>query len=174
MGELAYEIHVHNTSLYAAYLALMKAGVAYGLGLFGARAVDSMRMEKGYLHWKLDLITEFDPFETGLDRIVQSDKDFHGKAALMARKDKRRVLRMLEVVATHASPHPGDSLYSGGKLVGTITSADWGHRAAKNIVYTFMLPEVTSDLTVDIIGKRYGAKLLGGAVYDPSNSRVKS
>ena len=50
-GELAYEIHVPNSSLYAAYLALREAGEKYGLKLFGARAVDSMRMEMGFLHW---------------------------------------------------------------------------------------------------------------------------
>ena len=64
-GELAYEIHVPNSALYAAYLALTDAGVEHELGLFGTRAVESMRMEKGFLHWKSDLITEFDPFETG-------------------------------------------------------------------------------------------------------------
>ncbi|HAR51121.1 MAG TPA: FAD-dependent oxidoreductase, partial [Roseovarius nubinhibens] len=69
-GELAYEIHVPNASLYAAYQALRAAGEAHGLRLFGARAVESMRMEKGFLHWKADLLTEFDPFETGLDRFV--------------------------------------------------------------------------------------------------------
>jgi dimethylglycine dehydrogenase len=69
-GELAYEIHVPNNAIYAAYTALRKAGEAYGIKIFGARAVDSMRMEKGFLHWKADLLTEFDPFETGLDRFV--------------------------------------------------------------------------------------------------------
>ena len=59
-GELAYEIHVPNNALYAAYLALRKAGEAHGLKLFGARAVESMRMEKGFMHWKADLLTEFD------------------------------------------------------------------------------------------------------------------
>lgn len=49
-GELAYEIHVTNASLFAAYSALMKAGADHGIGHFGARAVNSMRMEKGYLH----------------------------------------------------------------------------------------------------------------------------
>jgi hypothetical protein len=79
-GELAYEIHVPNSALYAAYLALTDAGVEHELGLFGARAVESMRMEKGFLHWKSDLITELDPFETGLDRFVKMDKpDFIGK-----------------------------------------------------------------------------------------------
>ena len=68
-GELAYEIHVPNASLYAAYLALREAGEAHGLKLFGARAVNSMRMEKGFLHWKADLITEFDPFENGTAQV---------------------------------------------------------------------------------------------------------
>ena len=73
-GELAYEIHVPNASLYAAYLALREAGRAHGLHLFGARAVETMRMEKGFLHWKADLITEFTPYETGLDRFVKPEK----------------------------------------------------------------------------------------------------
>ena len=64
-GELAYEVHVPNESLYAAYLALTEAGEEFGIKLFGSRAVESMRMEKGFLGWKSDLITEFDPFETG-------------------------------------------------------------------------------------------------------------
>lgn len=71
-GELAYEIHIPNAHLYAAYRAIRAAGEGHGLRLFGARAVESMRLEKGYLHWKSDLLTEFDPFETGLDRFVDS------------------------------------------------------------------------------------------------------
>jgi dimethylglycine dehydrogenase len=64
-GELAYEIHVPNESLHAAYVALRKAGEAYGMTLFGSRAVESMRMEKGFLHWKSDILTEFDPLKLG-------------------------------------------------------------------------------------------------------------
>ena len=85
-GELAYEIHVPNASLYAAYRAIREVGEDFGLGLFGARAVESMRMEKGYLHWKADLITEFDPFETALDRFVRLNKgEFVGRDALTRR-----------------------------------------------------------------------------------------
>ena len=173
-GELAYEIHVPNSALFAAYSALMQAGAAHDIGHFGARSVDSMRMEKGYLHWKSDLITEFDPYETGLDRFVSRDKDFLGKAALLGRDGKkRRQLRMLEIDATHASPQPSDSLYAGGQLVGSITSADWGHRTAKNIAYAFVQPDITEGLCVEIIGKRYAARVLDEPVFDPDNSRVK-
>jgi len=72
-GERAYEIHVPSASLYAAYTALRDAGASHGFKLFGALAVESMRLEKGYLHWKTDILTEFDPFETGLQRFVKVD-----------------------------------------------------------------------------------------------------
>jgi hypothetical protein len=56
-GEHAYKIHVPNASLYTAYTALKAAGETHGLRLFGALAVESMRLEKGYLHWKADIFT---------------------------------------------------------------------------------------------------------------------
>ena len=123
-GELAYEIHVPNASLYAAYLALRAAGETYGLKLFGARAVDSMRLEKGFMHWKADLLTEFDPFETALDRFVKLDKDadFIGKEALKKRHaaGPNKILVSLKVDATHAPAHSGASLMRGDNVVGTI------------------------------------------------------
>ena len=86
-GELAYEVHVPNDSLHAAYLALRPAGEDHGLRLFGSRAIESMRLEKSYLHWKSDILTELDPFETGLDRFVRLDGgDFLGRDALACRR----------------------------------------------------------------------------------------
>lgn len=171
-GELAYEIHVPNASLYAAYLAIRAAGENHGLTLFGARAVDSMRMEKGYLHWKSDLITEFDPFETGLNRFVKMDKDFIGKDAMQS--TPRRQLKTLAINATHASPQPGDSIWNGDRLVGTITSADWGHRTGLNLAYAFLDPDHGDALQVDIIGKQHDAKLQTTAAFDPDMTRPRS
>ena len=133
-GELAYEIHVPNASLYAAYLALREAGNAHGLRLFGARAVESMRMEKGFLHWKADLLTEFDPFETGLDRFVKLEKaEFVGKAALLdhVKTGPSKRLVTLHVDTTHAPAHGGASLMRDGTVVGTVTSGDWGAYGAR-------------------------------------------
>ena len=56
-GELAYEVHVPNSSLYAAYLALSESGKEFGMKIFGSRAVESMRLEKGFLSLKTDLLT---------------------------------------------------------------------------------------------------------------------
>ena len=178
-GELAYEIHVPNASLYAAYLALREAGQAFDLKLFGARAVESMRMEKGFLHWKSDLITEFDPFETGLDRFVRMEKaDFIGKAALEKRQvgGVRKKLVALEIDATHAPAHPGASLMLSDLVVGTITSGDWGHRVGKNLAYAFVDPDQAAEGTemqLDLLGDMVGAKVVAFGPYDPDHSLMR-
>lgn len=171
-GELAYEIHVPNNQLYAAYLALRTAGADQGLRLFGARAVESMRMEKGFLHWKADLITEFDPFETGLDRFVKLDKSFVGKDALLARQQAgmTRKLVSLRIDETAAPAHGGASVMRDGQVVGTVTSGDWGHRVGMNLAYAFVQPDlarVGTALHIDLMGKMVPVRVIDPAPYDP-------
>ncbi len=171
-GELAYEIHVPNASLYAAYLTLRDAGEEHGLQLFGARAVDSMRLEKGFLHWKADILTEFDPFETGLGRFVRLDKaDFVGKEALLARKANgpTKKLVTLEIHSRSAPAHAGASLMMDDAVVGTVTSGEWGHRTNLNLAYAFVEPkqsEVGQNLHIDCCGKLVEAKVISPSPYD--------
>ena len=179
-GELAYEIHVPNNALYAAYLALRKAGEAHGLKLFGARAVDSMRMEKGFLHWKADLITEFDPFETGLERFVKPDKpEFVGKEALLQRRTRgpQRKLVTLTIDTTRAPAHPGASLMQGSAVVGTVTSGDWGHRTGLNLAYAFVDPALAaigSRMALDLCGTLIPAEVIAPSPHDPEFTRIRS
>ena len=178
-GELAYEIHVPNNQLYAAYLALRDAGQQHGLKLFGARAVESMRMEKGYLHWKADILTEFDPFETGLGKFVKMDKlNFIGKEALEQRvmDGPSRKLVTLDVNCTHAPARGGASIMIGGDVVGTVTSGDWGHRVDKNLAYAFIHPDFAttgSEVTIDILGELISAKVIKAGPYDPDYIKIR-
>ena len=179
-GELAYEIHVPNASLYAAYLALRAAGEVHDMKLFGARAVESMRMEKGYLHWKADLITEFDPFETGLDRFVKLDKsDFVGRDALVKRQKNgpQRKLVTLKVGTGKAPAHPGASVIHEGKVIGTVTSGDWGHRTGLNLAYAFVEPHfaaIGTTLQTDLCGEIVKVEVMDPAPYDPQMERVRA
>ncbi len=178
-GELAYEIHVPNASLYAAYLALRDAGKAYGLRLFGARAVEAMRMEKGFLHWKADLITEFDPFETGLERFVKLDKgDFIGRDALIARRAAGPTKRLvtLEVATANAPAHGGASVVMNDKVVGTITSGEWGHRIGKNLANAFVdldIAQTGATLELDLCGKLVRATVIKPSPYDPDHALMR-
>ena len=189
-GELAYEIHVPNAQLHHAYLALRRAGEPHGLRLFGARAVESMRLEKGFLHWKADILTEFDPFETGLDRFVKLDKGaFVGREALLRRREAgpARKLATLDVLCDHAPAHPGASAMAGGAVVGgsvvggavigTVTSGDWGHRVGKNLAYAYLDPDHASPgarVHLDILGDLVEAVVIEPGPYNPSHSRMKS
>ena len=179
-GELAYEVHVPNASLYAAYLALREAGAQFNLELFGARAVDSMRMEKGYLHWKSEIITEFDPFETGLDRFVKLDKgEFVGREALLAREQQGRTRKLvtLEIDDTKRPAYGGASLMNSGEVVGTITSGEWGHRTGVNLAMAFVKPEYSSpntEMMLDSCGTMSKATVIAPCSFDPSGSRMRA
>jgi dimethylglycine dehydrogenase len=172
-GELAYEIHVPNAQLYAAYLALRRGGLAYGLRLFGSYAVESMRLEKGYRHWKADLVTEFTPEESGLERFVKRDKPaFVGKAALLVSKPKKAFVTLV-LDCTHAPAHGGDSIVAEGKVVGTVTSASWGHRIGKNLAMGFIdreLAALGTRLSVEVIGQPVPAEVMSECLYDPENT----
>jgi dimethylglycine dehydrogenase len=178
-GELAYEIHVPNAMLYSAYRALQNAGKEFGMGIFGSYAVESMRLEKGYLHWKADLLTEFDPFETSLDRFVDMTKpDFIGKAALVAKGDQPPKTRLvtLEIGTDIAAAHGGASLMVGGEVVGTVSSGDWGYRVNKNLAYAFVKAEhaeIGSKMQIDVIGLMFDATVVERCQYDAPHAIVR-
>lgn len=177
-GEQAFELHIPNTQLYAAYEILTQAGNAFGLSHFGMYAIESMRMEKGYGHWRGDFITEFNPIEAALDRFVDMDKAFPGKTGLQmqiaAGNRKKRV--MLELDSLAAPAQPGEGVFADGKPVGAVTSAAWGHRTQKNLAMAYVVPDQAEDgteLSVFLLGKRVMATVHASCPYDPGNTIQK-
>ena len=174
-GELAYELHVPNEQLYLVWQILTEAGQNFTLGYFGLYATESMRLEKGYLHWKADLIYEHNPFEACLDRFVKLDKeDFIGKAALLEQVERgpRKLLVSLTIDCDIAVAHMGDGVFSGGRQVGSITSGGYGHRVEKNIAYAYIDPgqsEIGTELKVGILGEKYPARVVDPILYDSGN-----
>ena len=162
-GELAFELHIANEQLNLALDALQEAGGAQ-LRFFGMYAAESMRLEKGYRHWKADLLTEYDPLESGLERFVQMEKDFIGKDALLARKEKpKRRFVSLVVDYADAPAQPGDALLANGQVVGSITSAAFGHRVRENLAMGFVECDYATtgnDIGVLILATEHRAKVV--------------
>lgn len=179
-GELAYELHVPNDQLYLVWQILNQAGKAFDLGFFGLYATESMRLEKGYLHWKADLIYEYNPFEARLERFVKFDKpDFIGKQALLEQVERgpRKLLVSMTVDCDIANAHGGDPVFSGEQQVGSVTSAGYGHRVQRNIAYAYVDPdaaEVGTELKLGILGDRYAAVVVEPILYDPKNLLVRA
>lgn len=174
-GEQAFELHIPNNQLHAAYLALTRAGEAFGLTHFGMYAIESMRMEKGYGHWKGDFITEFNPVESGVERFVDMSKSFPGKEGLehqIALGNRRnRVLIALD--NSTAPAHAGETVFDNDDPVGTITSAAWGYRVKKNLAMAYIDPEkanVGTALSVFLVGKRTQAAVVEPCLYDADHS----
>ena len=134
-------------------------------------------MEKGYLHWKADLLTEFDPFETRLDRFVRMEKpDFVGKAALAERQANGPSKRLVTLVldSRTAPAHGGASVMLAGRVVGTVTSGGWGHRTGCALGLALLRePDLPDGLSVAILGRRYQATRLSDPPFDPDNLRLK-
>jgi dimethylglycine dehydrogenase len=178
-GELAYELHVPNEQLYLTWKILSEAGAESGLSYFGLYATESMRLEKGYRHWKADLICERNPFESRLDRFVKLDKpEFVGKRALEAqlKRGPGRLFVNMMVDCDIAPAHIGDPVFSAGGQVGSVTSGGYGHRVQKNIAFAFVEPdqaEVGTRLQVGILGERYDVEVAPLCLYDPENKRVR-
>ena len=178
-GELAWELHIPNEQLYLAHRCLEQAGEDFGLRPFGLYATESMRLEKCYRHWKADLLTEFTPFESSLDRFVKMDKaGFEGRAALLngAGGPPRQRFVPLVVDCDFAAAHGGDPIFLGERLVGTVTSGGYGHRCGQNIALGFVdadLADVGGELEVSIIGERHRAKIVREPLFDPENERVR-
>jgi dimethylglycine dehydrogenase len=179
-GELAYELHVPNEQLYLTWQLINEAGKNFNLSYFGLYATESMRMEKGYRHWKADLIYERNPFESALDRFVDMTKDdFIGKPALqkeLAAGNKKDFVTMT-VDCDIAACHAGDSVYSGDQLIGTVTSGGYGHRVSRNIAYAFVDPAHAaegSQLEIEILGSHYKAVVCEPCLFDKSNTLVRS
>jgi dimethylglycine dehydrogenase len=178
-GELSWELHVPNEALQGCYALLVEAGREFGLRHFGLYATESMRLEKGFRHWKADLVTEFNPFESALDRFVRMDKDFLGKAALeaMLTRPPRRRFVTLALESRLAPAHPGDSMLVDGTVVGTVSSAAWGHRVGMNLAMGFIDPAfaaIGTRVAVEVIGEQMDAVVCADVQYDPDFQRVRN
>lgn len=178
-GESAFELHVPIAQSKACFDILWSAGGDFGLGPFGLHATESMRIEKGFRHWKSDLITEFDPFESNLGRFVKLDKPaFPGRDALLAKANQpmRRKFVTLCIASGEIPAHAGESLLDGETVVGTITSAAYGHRVKRNLAMAFVDPahaETGSRLEVQMLGKRFQAVVEPSCLYDAHNQRPR-
>ena len=178
-GELAFELHVPNEQLYLTWTILNRAGETFDLSLFGLYATESMRLEKGYRHWKADLIIERNPMESALQRFVNLEKsDFIGKQGLLSEIDRgpEKLFVALTIDCEHAPAHVGDPVYRGNSLIGTVTSGGYGHRVKKNIAFAFISPElatVGNSLSVKIVGDRYDAVITEPCLYDAGNKLVR-
>ncbi|MHB8671612.1 MAG: glycine cleavage T C-terminal barrel domain-containing protein, partial [Acidimicrobiales bacterium] len=181
-GELGWELHHPIEYSRTLYDLLTEAGAAVGLADVGYRALDSLRLEKGYRLWGVDITSQYTPLEAGLERFVRFDKgDFIGRDALLRQRDEglTQTLACLTIDLDPADtlfPRGGEPLMSAGEPVGYLRAAHPGHAVRATIGLAYLpiaLAVVGTRLEVEILGERRGATVVEAPLYDPTGERMR-
>jgi dimethylglycine dehydrogenase len=181
VGELGFELHHPLELQLTLYERLWETGADLGLVDFGYRALDSMRLEKAYRLWGADISADYTPLEAGLDRFVAFDKgDFIGRDALVRQRDEggpRIRFACIVVEADGADAHGYEPVHADGELVSYVMAGGYGHVVEQSIALAY-LPTAHAapgtELEVEILGTRCPARVVGLALYDPGNERLRS
>ena len=179
-GELGWELHLPIEYLRAVYDAVVEAGEPLGLVDFGYRALESLRMEKGYRLWGADIGPEFTPLEAGLERFVAFDKGgFIGREALLRQREAgiSRTLSCLVVETADALPHGDEPVLAGDGIVGYVACADRGHVVGATIAHAYLpveLAEPGTRLTVEVLGEPRPAEVVTSPLFDPAGERLRA
>ena len=178
VGELGWELYGEFAMGRRAWDLLWEAGRGHGLVAAGLGAFDTLRLEKGYRLWGQDIHAEYDPLEAGIGFAVRWAKDFQGKPALEAARERgvaRRLRPMLldDPAAVVLGKEP---IRAGGKVVGHVTSAGYGYTIGRCIVYGYLPVELADEGTkveVEYFDRRYAATVASEPLVDPKGERLK-
>jgi len=173
VGELGWELHVPSEYALHLYGTIWEAGQDLGVANAGYRALDSLRLEKGYRYWSSELSPDTNPYEVGLGFAVALEKgDFIGRDAL--RRAKGNVKRKLAcfLMDGFVPLHGGEAILHEGKVIETVTSGGYGHTIQKSIAYGFVPVGKTGKFEIDSFGKRYPAAVSERAPYDPERRKI--
>jgi 4-methylaminobutanoate oxidase (formaldehyde-forming) len=177
VGELGYELHVPAEYAPALYEALKSAGAAFGIADAGYRAIETCRLEKGYVYWSAEIGPDYDPLSAGLEATVDFGKDFIGRSALEASRAKGAARRLCTLTVDGFAPfHGGETILKDGEIVGQTASCGFGHTIGKTIAFAW-LPSALADaqgFTIEAFGVAYPATRVARTIYDPQNVRLLS
>ena len=180
VGELGWELYAPFEQGLRLWDILWEAGEPLGAIAAGGGAFDSLRLEKGYRLWGQDIHTEYNPYEAGIGFAVRMDNgDFIGRDALaniLADGANRRLCCMTlndsEAVVMGKEP-----IMDGDRVLGYVTSANYGHTIGRGIVYGYLPVDYAAEGTsVDILyfGERLPAKVTKEPLYDPRGAKMKA
>jgi glycine cleavage system aminomethyltransferase T/glycine/D-amino acid oxidase-like deaminating enzyme len=178
VGELGYELYIPQEFGAHVHETLWAAGQPHGIANAGYRAIDSCRMEKGYLYWSGDISPDYNPYEAGLGFCVALDKgDFIGREALAKIKSENLTRKLCSFTIEGFAPlHGGETILLDGKVLGSTTSVGFGHTLGKTIAFGY-LPAALADqknFTIEAFGKAYDATRGPRCLYDAKMERLKA
>jgi 4-methylaminobutanoate oxidase (formaldehyde-forming) len=186
VGELGWELHMPVETALVVYETLMAAGQQHGIANAGYRAIESLRLEKGYRAWSADIGPDHTPLEAGLGWAVKLKQNtpFLGREALVAQAAKPPKKRLAGfTVADPAIVLLGrETIFRDGRQVGWLTSGGYGYTIGQNIGYGYVrnaegVPTdwlTSGKYELEVATERVPAEIHLAPLYDPKMERVKS
>ncbi|MDP1710831.1 MAG: FAD-dependent oxidoreductase [Candidatus Nanopelagicaceae bacterium] len=179
VGELGWELYLPTGDGVALWHQIIETGKQFDLKVCGYRAIESLRLEKGYRAWGVEISTETNPWEAGLNFAVAIDKEvFHGKESLL--KASARVARKLVPILfddIRQVPLGNEPIKCGDEIIGRVKSGGQGYTINKAIAYTYLPIEYSSVgtvVSVEFFGQWCKGVVAAEPLFDPTNSRIRS
>jgi 4-methylaminobutanoate oxidase (formaldehyde-forming) len=180
VGELGWELYCPSEYGRALWRSLWDAGKPHGLVAGGYRAIDALRLEKGYRVWSSDITPEETPYEAGLGFAVKADKQvgFIGRDALEAARvaGPRKRLRCLVLDDPRSVALGNEPVRIGSAIVGRVTSGGYGFAVERSIAFAYLPPEhATIGLRgeVEVFGEWIGFEIVREPLWDPEGARIR-
>ena len=179
VGELGWELYTPSEYGLGLWQALWEAGAPHGMVAAGYRAIDSLRLEKGYRVWGADVTPDVTPYEGGVGFAVKPDKaaDFIGRDALAANGEPRSRLCCLTLDDPRSVALGNEPVRVQGEVAGRVTSGGYGYTVGRSIAYAHLPPEHAApetEIEVEIFGRWVGGQVASEPLFDPEGERVRA
>jgi 4-methylaminobutanoate oxidase (formaldehyde-forming) len=182
VGELGWEFYAPMEYGQRLWDTLWEAGEPEGMVAAGYRAIDSLRLEKGYRYWSAEISPDYTPFESGLSFAVKMERgDFRGKEALLRQREEgikeRLCCLTLEDPTVIAIGKEPVREVGGERVLGWVTSGGYGYSVQESIVYAYLpleFAEPGTELEIEILGERLKAVVVREPLWDPKGERIKA
>lgn len=180
VGELGWELYCENADAVMLWNALMRAGKAFGIMPAGYKALESLRLEKCYRYWSVDITPNETPFESGQGFAVKLNKrvPFSGRDALLKQKAEGIARKLVPLTLTgEVVIYGGEAIWHAGQVVSRVRSGGYGYTIGKNIALCYLpleLASIGNVLQVEIFGARVDALVAQDPLYDARGEKLKA
>ncbi|MBI1416240.1 MAG: FAD-dependent oxidoreductase [Limimaricola sp.] len=176
-GELGFEIYCEPPYLLRLWEGLEAAGADLGLRAYGARALMSLRLEKGWGVWGLEYRPDYTAAMSGLDAFIDWTKDFIGKKDALAEREAGAALKLVTMIVETDLDVVGDeAILQGETCVGHVTSGGYAHHVGRSVAMGYVTPDRAAPgarLLVEIGGQMRPAEVTGAPLYDATGARMR-
>ena len=177
VGELGWELYCPVEYGLRLWDVLWEAGREHGLVAGGYKAIDSLRLEKGYRVWGADISPDDTPYEAGLDFAVKLDKEFLGRDGLAGAREPERRLACLVLDDPRSVALGAEPVRIDGEIVGRVTSGGYGYTVERSIAYAYVptgKDAADQPVEVEIFGEWVAGVVANEPLFDPAGERIRA